>query len=282
MIVNAFKQCNILLVKDYTLLKIIFIGLTLYLIIDEFCTFLIRKPTFVSHEKRTLGAEDIPEIFLCPEPSIDLTVLASKGYHGMLGYFRGRYNAHHMQQIGWVGNKSDAEDVRSVFREISVLKTVEDCQIEDGVKSKVYYRGAYDQSWKNPKFELTKALYPYHLCCKVIPPDESQPVVGLRFIYAIGSVNHTFKRFKAFMTANLTASFFTQHKNNMMGDPIVSSEYGMMNYKVKVMEYVKIENDPSYPCIEYKTRIDTFSPVCPWLKVSQLQIFFRDFRFSGE
>ena len=53
----------------------------------------------------------------------------------------------------------------------------------------------------------------------------------------------------------------------MMGDPIVSSEYGMMNYKVKVMEYVKIENDPSYPCIEYKTRIDTFSPVCDILYV---------------
>ena len=176
----------------------------------------------------------------------------------MLGYFRGRYNAHHMQQIGWVGNKS--EDVRSVFREISVLKTIEDCQIDDGVKSKVYYRGSSDQSWKNPTFELTKALYPYHLCCKVIPPDESQPVVGLRFIYSIGSVNHTFKRFKAFMTANLTASFFTQHKNSMMGDPIVSSEDGMMNYKVKVMEDVKIENDPSYLCIEYKTMIDTFSP----------------------
>ena len=40
----------------------------------------------------------------------------------------------------------------------------------------------------------------------------------------------------------------------MLGDKIVSSDNGLMTYKIKIFEDVKIEGDPKFPCIDYKIK----------------------------
>ena len=54
------------------------------------------------------------------------------------------------------------------------------------------------------------------------------------------------------MADQITASFFDQYKSNMFGDEIKSSGSGQMNYKVKIKEDIRLENEPNFPCIDYK------------------------------
>ena len=42
----------------------------------------------------------------------------------------------------------------------------------------------------------------------------------------------------------------------MSGDKIVSSNIGKVEYKVQIMEDIKLEGDPNYPCIDYKLKGD--------------------------
>ena len=66
--------------KDHRILKIIFIIFASYLIFEEVYNFVVVKPTYTSTSKRKLSTEDFPDIIVCPEPSVDVNVVASKGY----------------------------------------------------------------------------------------------------------------------------------------------------------------------------------------------------------
>ena len=105
-----------------------------------------------------------------------------------------------------------------------------------------------------------KAFYPYHQCCKVIPPTESYiyPLLGSRFYFSILN-DSIYGSAQVFLKDLVSSSYFDQNKKFMIGDKIVSSGIGMANYKVKIMEDIKIENDPQYQCIDYKVREATFS-----------------------
>ena len=61
--------------------------------------------------------------------------------------------------------------------------------------------------------------------------------------------------FKVFLANQLTASFFDQHKKIMLGDKIVSSDNGLMTYKIKIFEDVKLRGDPNFPCIDYENML---------------------------
>ena len=74
--------CHSVMVKDYRILKIIFTIWALLLIGDTFYSLLVRKPTYTSVERRPLTSTDFPEIFICPEPSVDIDALQSRGYSG--------------------------------------------------------------------------------------------------------------------------------------------------------------------------------------------------------
>ena len=87
---KAFYQYFSILLKDYRILKILFTILATYLIYDELTVFFIKRPTYTSTEKRKMNAQDFPEIILCPEPSIDINSVKSRGYFNTVGYFRGR------------------------------------------------------------------------------------------------------------------------------------------------------------------------------------------------
>ena len=227
--------CYTPLVKDYRILKLIFTILGSWLISYSIYTFVVLKPTYASNEKREIRVEDFPEIMICPEPTFDVNALTSRGYKGdYFLYFVGS------KVFGWTGNK--AEDVKKVFKEVSTLKSVEDCPV--GLHRFTDNRSKAD-------FSLTRALYPFHLCCKMIPPKISEfyPITYVKIYF---NATSNLRSFKVFLADPMTASFYDLHKKIMLGDKLVSNDNGFMNYNVKIMEDVKLEGEPNYPCMDYK------------------------------
>merc|ERR1711994_740604 len=144
-------------------------------------------------------------------------------------------NTSDLTQIGWVGNRS--EDVEKVSQEVSVLKSIKDCPSVD--ESYISYGGkakSLASIIDFVEFKLTKALTPYHRCCRVIPPERARtyPVFTIQFGWPAAVDNEG--SFKVFMADQLTASFFDLHKAVMLGDKIVSGtdshkmNHGLMNY----------------------------------------------------
>ena len=121
------EKCYLLLCKDYKLLKLLFIIITLYLICGQFYTYLVLKPTLTFQTSRKLNSEDFPEMLFCPKPSVDVNAVFSRGYQGKDHYNWGinSYHFDNQKQIGWAGNKS--ETLKKVSEEISILKSAEDC-----------------------------------------------------------------------------------------------------------------------------------------------------------
>ena len=250
MIFSEVKSpCYTLLLKDYKVLKLIFFTIASYLIFNSFYMYLIVKPTYTSVAKRNIAPEDFPEFILCPEHPIDLDAVKSLGYGGMWDYFAGKIEKD-WRHVGWGGNKS--EDINKVSRHIARLKSSEDCPID---KITPYTSSSMHINNKTKKiaeiihFNLTVAVYPNHICCKVYPPQLSKlyPLRRIRFTF-----NSSFSGFSVYMADKLTSSFNT-HKANMMGDKIVSRKKGeFISYKVQILEDEKLEDDPAYPCIDYK------------------------------
>ena len=86
---TVFNQFYSFVWKDQRLLQLIFTIFASYLIFEEFHIFFFVRPTYTSDAKRKMRPEDFPEIILCPEPSIDINALRSRGYLNTVGYFRG-------------------------------------------------------------------------------------------------------------------------------------------------------------------------------------------------
>ena len=66
--------------------------------------------------------------------------------------------------------------------------------------------------------------------------------------------NQSFSDMKILMLDPISASIFTQHVPTTIGDRIKMPEkdkIGQNFYTVKISEEVHLENDPSYPCIDY-------------------------------
>ena len=151
----------------------------------------------------------------------------------------------------WSGNAS--EEVRKVYEEISVLKSVKDCPFGD--ESIFWFKN--DDKWIQEfvSFKLSKALFPFHTCCKVINPQnntQNNPINGLQISFSVK--NKPFESLKVFMADQLTSSFYDLHKRYVLDDDLVSSSNGIMNYKVKVLEIENLQGDPENLCINYMSK----------------------------
>ena len=163
-----------LLLKDYRIFKLFFTIFGSWLISYSIYTFVVVKPTYTSNEQREKSVEDFPEIMVCPEPTFDINTLTTRGYKGdYFQYFVGS------PEFGWAGNKS--EDVKKLFMEVSTMKSVEDCPHG-------FHR--FIDTISKADFSLTRALYPFHLCCKILPPKISKfyPITYVK-VFVNGSSN---------------------------------------------------------------------------------------------
>ena len=246
-----YIKCNTLKVpgycysflNDYGILKFVFIIFALYFIFDTFYLLFVQKPTYTSFAKREKSVEDFPEITICPR-SLDTAALNLRGYPSPEAYYKGLF-------FGWTGNKS--EDVKNVSLAVATLKSNQDCK---HLKNHFGFFNRDKQFYdKYPiEFILTRALSPYHICCKVVPPDLSYSVPLTVFAFQFN--NHSLvESYRVFMADKLTASIFDQNKLSiMLGDKLSSgSRYnGYLVYKVKIREDISLENDPHNPCFDYK------------------------------
>ena len=157
--------------------KIGFVLLTSYLLLEEFYTFFIVRPTVTSITKSTISPLDFPEILICPIPSFAEDRLVSVGYENSYKYAVGitEEEAHDKTISGWTGNQSQL-NVREVKEKVSIIQDVKDCPETradisvEGVMSKITL-----------DMELSYNIYPKGICCKAV-----------RKTYAFGNC-HRFK-----------------------------------------------------------------------------------------
>ena len=240
---NIVKNSYSLFIKDYNIIKTFFILIASYFIFEQVYMCFVLKPTLTYSTSRNMKFVDLPEIILCPEPSYDIEAAKLRGYNGIEFYYYGVKSfdiGGKYEPIGWAGSIK-SESVRRVAEELSVLKSADDCP-----KRYHSYLWFEDGSDTFGNFKLTKALYPYHICCKLIPPIKTKPIR----VQGINIQFHT--SFKVFLADQLTASMFDQNKVKMIGDDIKANYKGVNNYRVKILEEEKLENDPSSLCIDYK------------------------------
>ena len=118
-------KCPSFLLKDHRILKIVFIVLTIYLLIDEMRTFLITKPTLTSVTHTGLIPETFPNILICSEEGFDIDSLHHLGYGN--GFFYGVGSlSNNPLATGWLGNQTKM-NVTEVIYSISKIKTIKDC-----------------------------------------------------------------------------------------------------------------------------------------------------------
>ena len=241
MMYKILKQCCSKIVKDNRILKFTFTLIAIALIVHSFYIYLVVKPTYISNGERNMRPADFPEVLICPEPAVDINALKAKGYLEHRYYFKGLgQDLKSLQQPGWAGNNSDK--VQKVTRDISILKSEKDCPIG---------RLTFENSTRavGAKFILAKALYPYHICCKVVVPKVSKYSRIISMEFSVNS-SYPYLSFKTILADQMTSSSFFQQKT-MLGDKVVSMDQGHREYQVKISEGENLEGDPTYPCISY-------------------------------
>ena len=240
------------LIKDYGYLKLFFIILCSYFIIQELYVFFFVKPTITRSVKSKMNNDDFPEILLCPEPSYDPEAVEKHGYWDFFLYVTGR-------DFAW--NGMNESDIKEVYENISVLKSQDDCPIEEfgfilfkpaGSKEVA----SLEDGFGGLDFKLTKALYPFHTCCQFVKTNltDTDIIYGVQIALS-NDVNYTYSQFRIIMADQFAFSTFRQHEANTLGDIIalpLEPLMGFNNYIVKINQDHHLENDPNYPCIDYK------------------------------
>ena len=86
--------------------------LTMLLIYQLLLTYLVKKPTTTSEQKKDLELSDLPEVVVCLEPGLNSSALEENGYHPTM-YWRGVLQLDGEDFVGWSGgiggNKSSHE-----------------------------------------------------------------------------------------------------------------------------------------------------------------------------
>ena len=236
------------LFKEYRILKICFMALTSYLLIEEIIVFLVIKPTLTSMTQTRIKPETFPDILICPEEAFDIDALNELTHKLSLYYSLGVSGITKLL-IGWLGNQTEL-NVEEVADKISSIKTLEDCP--HFIAKFRIDRNLVDVPLR---FNLTKVKFPNGRCCRVLRPKEAEKY-EINYIYFhnyySNFTNYT-TGFHAYLSDTKSATFYEPQKFVLEGPPIKSfnKRTGWINYKVKVLEEIHLENDPNFPCRNY-------------------------------
>ena len=234
---------------ENALLKFIFLLISILFIVEELYTFFILKPTLNKKIKTNLTKDDFPIFTVCPDPSLDLGEMALLGYYDIYSYKAGLGQE---SIIGWDANQTDS--VQNISNKISLLKTVKDCPEWGIVFYKPHEHDVEDPGIEELEFQLTRAMFPYHLCCRVQTPEATKkfPITGLE----IGIMNKSYSSFTVLVNDKVSHSIFEQHNSKVLGNNIRSpqrlGEFGRNSYKLKIHRDISLESDPNSDCVDYK------------------------------
>ena len=111
--------------RDFRLLKLCFVVMTTYLLYEELLVFFIRRPTVTSFTEEELTSASFPEIIICSNNGFSQKWLNIYGYADSFQYKKGLPKDKSF--IGWFGHHPSTLDRESFLRNISHIRTVEDC-----------------------------------------------------------------------------------------------------------------------------------------------------------
>ena len=229
-----------------------FFTMTIYVSIEEFYVFFYVKPTMTSTSRGTLEAEDFPEITLCPEPTVDRKMLRELGYTELFNFKVGLdiWPFVKDEGLGWIGNSSNGT-VEDVMKQVATVKSNEDCPPES-VMSTIRPMGI-EQNYPI-KFEISRALLPFHQCCKMVYPEIATKVPIQGFTITLGpEQQNTYKSLTVLMADRMSYSVLRQNVKTISGDKIqISNEPGYSMYQMKVLQEVHYEDEPKFPCKNYQ------------------------------
>ena len=237
--------------KDYKILKISFMVLTSYLLIDEMRNFLVTKPTFTSVTQTKIKPDSFPNILICPEQAFDLNSLHSFGYRLSFYYGLGSISGDSLV-TGWLGNQTE-KNTTEVADKISSLKSLKDCP---EIFGRFKINGKFRLKTTKLILELTRVLYPNGRCCRVIKPKEAEKnILSYMYLYVEYSnfTNYT-TGFNLFLSDHKSASLIQPPKFVIDGPQFNtnSKQTGYKKYRIKLLEEIHLEEDPHFPCRNYE------------------------------
>ena len=238
--------------KDFLLLKVIFTIMCVLLLMQDFYLALVEKPTLTTSMTEPLALQDFPTITLCPENPVNYTELQRLGFHDIYDYIVGYNWETNITEYNWRGNSSLS--VSEINKRISVLKSAEDCPIA----TLVYISKDYtvEERLINVTKSLTKVLFPYHICCKLDVPRSMTSDHVVRSIFIFRNKSESIN-YKFFMSEKSSFTKFKLHERHMNGDKIYRPQNRLLGfYKIKIFQKIQMENDPNYPCIDYRSHGD--------------------------
>ena len=136
-----------------TVLRLSFLGLTLYLLHEEVALYL-RRPTVSSAAKVALLPRHFPVITVCPLNPFDLASLEQHGYGDQsFNYAMGVFSGTERGLGGWRGRLNTS--LEQVMMDISTIKQLSDCPT-----AIVKFRRDQNRNQKL-EFRLTPPIHPH-------------------------------------------------------------------------------------------------------------------------
>ena len=238
-----------LLCGENASLKFFFLVISILLLGEELYNFFILKPTLNRKVKTHFTKDDFPIFTVCPDPAYDMDEMNELGYYHLYSYKTGQDWDGTISSIkGWDAKQTDS--VMNVSRKISLLKSVQDCPDIGVVFYKPREEDHDDEGHEYLQFELTRAMFPYHLCCRVKIPKAAKkyPMTGIEISFK----NKTYDSITLLVNDRESHSIFNQHNSKALGDNLQSpSRKGLNNYKLKIHREISLESDPQSNCYDY-------------------------------
>ena len=103
------------LFREHRVLKICFMALTTYLLVNEMRVFLFIKPTLTSRTQTKMYPDIFPDVLICPEQAFDLDSLLKLGYEQRYYYAHGYLPGNNLT---WLGNQTNM-NIKEVADKIS-------------------------------------------------------------------------------------------------------------------------------------------------------------------
>ena len=251
------RLCNL---KDFCSLKnlviVICTFLTCFLTFTVVYKFVITRPTSSTQEHATFNFESFPDVLICVEPAINLTISTRYGYNTPWSYWLGRNSTWDAfgDFIGWNGAEGQGGN-----NSTQILEELLNVNLKDeGLVSKASYllwNRAYEL--KTPVSVFRMMMYPFGRC-QLVRPTEFPNTISMSL--AMNTTNIlklsdevAEKRMNVLLMDPVNSPLIFPITFQMRGTPIKLKikEKRWHSYLVKVSQSRNVEGNPQFDCKDY-------------------------------
>ena len=226
-------------------------ALTCYIMFKVVHNFMIIRPTSSSEENAHLHSSTFPEIVLCVEPALNLSMLEKQGYKDSWAYYTGRNVSFKGNFVGWSVGKLNNDPLSSLEKMLKV-------HIKDGgLVSEVFHveNGVY--VLKNPTLKWRMMAFP-HFRCQVVKLSTKGLNISALDVYMetanIMRLTGTKEnKIQIFLMDSINSPLIFTASFQMKGTPILMDlkEKSYHNYLVKISQLRHVEGNPNFDCKDY-------------------------------